>query len=133
MMILVSNILFWLLSHSIAEDVQLKNHYYIKFSRIDNQAKVYLEDSLIITTKLYEGNPDLNVEFDLNDYLKKGINNVKVELINGSGDGIIGYDTYWQIYYEIFENNIPIDYMSDKSNNGTTGLVFSMTHEIIVE
>lgn len=132
-MILVSNILLWFLSQSITQEVQLKNHYYIKFSKIDNQAKVYLEDSLIITTNLYEGNPDLNIQFDLNTYLKKGNNNIRVELINGSGDGIIGYDTYWHIYYEIFENKIPIDYMSDKSNNGTTGLVFSMTHEIMVE
>ena len=109
------------------------NKYYIVFTKIDNQAKVYVEDSLVITTKLYDENPDLNVRYDLNKFLKKGKNTVRVELLNGSGDWFFEFDSDWEIFYEIFKNNDPIDFMSEDSSEGGLGLVFSFTHEIYVE
>lgn len=112
---------------------QLSHHYFIKFSKIDNQAKVYVDDSLVITTKLYDENPDLDVRYDLNKFLKKGKNNVRVELLNGSGDWFFEFDSDWEIFYEIFKNNDPIDFMSEDSSEGGLGLVFSFTHEIYVE
>ena len=93
-----------------------------------------MEDSLIYQSKLIDGNPeDLNLKVDISEHLKQGLNKLKVELINGSGQGFFEKDSHWEIFYEIFKNEDPIDYMSEKSSNGTTGLVFSFTHEIYIE
>lgn len=109
-----------------------KPEYFIIFSKIDNQVKVYVQDSLVFQSELVDGNPKMELKVNLNNYLKKGINDVRVELYNGSGEGFIESDTHWEIYYEIFKDDDPIDYMSEKSENGKEGLVFSMTHEIVV-
>lgn len=109
-----------------------KTDYAILFSKIDNQAKVYIEDSLIFESKVYEGNPELKLRFSLTDYLKPGFNTLRVELFNGSETATLKPDKGWQIYYEIFENEFPIDYVAEKDDNGKQGLVFSMTHEIEV-
>ncbi|MEP4532917.1 MAG: hypothetical protein ABJ004_07520 [Cyclobacteriaceae bacterium] len=111
---------------------QPSEKYTILFSRIDNQAKVYIQDSLIFASKIYDGNPELNLRLDLSPYLKKGSNQVRVELINGSGAGLMEKDDHWEIYYEIFENADPIDFLTQQSNNGKIGPVFTMTHEIEV-
>ncbi|XOV93979.1 MAG: hypothetical protein ACFHWX_04575 [Bacteroidota bacterium] len=128
---IAKSIIFFIIP--LAVFLQQKNDYYILFRKIDNQVKVYLEDSLIYQSKLVDGNPELKLRVDLNEYLKPGQNKIKVELINGSGLGFFEMDNNWEIFYEIFNNNDPIDYMSEESHNGTTGVVFSWTHEIFIE
>ncbi|MEQ8882298.1 MAG: hypothetical protein RLO17_04395 [Cyclobacteriaceae bacterium] len=114
--------------------IQTKNEYYVLFRKIDNRVNIYMEDSLIYQSKLIDGNPeDLNLKVDISEHLRQGPNKLRVELINGSGEGFFEKDSYWEIFYEIFKNEDPIDYMSEKSSNGTTGLVFSFTHEIYIE
>lgn len=109
-----------------------ENKYFIQFHKIDNQAKIYVQDSLIFESELIDGNPTLNLKVQLDKYLKKGDNRIRVELYNGSGDGFFEFDEHWEIYYEIFENDIPIDYLNEKSSNGKNGLVLTMNHEIFV-
>ena len=111
---------------------QQKESCYIVFSKIDNQVKVYSDNKLVYESGVIDGNPKLNITVNLDKFLKKGKNTLKVELHNGSGEGFLEHDEHWEIYYEIFQNEKPIDYMFESSNNGKSGLVFTMEHEIIV-
>ncbi len=119
-----------LLSFFLFQERPTPPEYFILFSKIDNRAKVYVGDSLIYDSKIIDGTPKLALKVNLNPYLKKGTNKVKIELFNGSGIGFFEHDQHWEIYYEIFEDDHPIDFMSEKSNNGKEGLVFTMNHEL---
>ena len=116
-----------LLSH-----IQPSPNYSIHFSKIDNQATIYVNDSLTYNSGVIDGNPNLNIIVSLNKFLNPGLNLVRVELENGSGEVFESFDEKWEIYYELFEDEFPIDYVAEKDDNGKQGLVFSMTHEIEV-
>ncbi|MEP0369357.1 MAG: hypothetical protein ABJN36_02360 [Cyclobacteriaceae bacterium] len=108
----------------------LENSYRINFKKIDNRAKVYVADSLVYDSETIDGNPGLDIMVNLTPHLIEGKNQIKVELYNGSGEGFESFDEKWEIFYEILENDFPIDFLTEKSSNGKEGLVLSMTHEI---
>ena len=58
--------------------------YNITFSKIDNRVYTFVNDELVFDSQFIDGNPDLNLSLDLNPFLKKGTNVIKIQLENGS-------------------------------------------------
>ena len=110
-----------------------ENGYFILFSKIDNQAKVYVNDSLVFESEIVDGSPDLDVKVKLDKYLKKGLNTLKIELYNGSAFNQIMTDTNWEIRYEIFKGKESIDYMHQASAKGKEGFVIDFEHDIYLQ
>ncbi len=110
-----------------------ENGYFILFTKIDNQAKVYVNDSLVYESEVVDGNPDLNVKVTLDKYLKKGLNNLKIELYNGSAFNQVMTDTNWEIRYEIFNGKESVDYMHQTSANGKNGFAIDFQHDIYLK
>ena len=108
--------------------------YNIIFSKIDNRVYTFVNDELVFDSQFIDGNPDLNLSLDLNPFLKKGTNVIKIQLENGSILNAFIVDTHWTIRYEIFENAESYDYGYESSKNGKTGLiVYEKEHNIYLE
>jgi len=122
-------LLIALLSHLF---ILQTSEYSIEFSRVDNRATVHINDSLVYNTGTIDGNPELSLKVNLTDFMKTGVNYIRVDVYNGSGADFDSFDENWEVYYEIFKNQDPIDFFTEKSSNGTAGLVSSMTYEVVV-
>ena len=108
--------------------------YNITFSKIDNRVYAFVNDELVFDSQFIDGNPELNLSLDLNPFLKKGTNVIKIQLENGSILNAFIVDTHWTIRYEIFENDESYDYGYESSKNGQTGLiVYEKEHKIYLE
>ena len=108
--------------------------YNITFSKIDNRVYAFVNDELVFDSQFIDGNPELNLSLDLNPFLKKGTNVIKIQLENGSILNAFIVDTHWTIRYEIFENDESYDYGYESSKNGQTGLiVYEKEHNIYLE
>ena len=109
-------------------------NYEITFSKIDNRAYVFINDKLVFDSQFIDGNPELNLSFNLSPFLKKGDNLLKVQLENGSNLNAFINDTHWTIRYEIFEDGESYDYAYESSKNGKVGLiVYEKEHNIYLE
>ena len=108
--------------------------YSIAFSKIDNRVYAFVNDELVFDSQFIDGNPELNLSLDLNPFLKKGTNVIKIQLENGSILNAFIVDNHWTIRYEIFENAESYDYGYESSKNGKAGLiVYEKEHNIYLE
>jgi len=123
-------VLFYFLVSPAASQAQSADNHSISFYKIDNRVKVFLAEELLYDSDLVDGNPELHIEVNIEKYLKKGLNSIKVKLYNGSDMNDFIADTNWEIRYEIFNNGESIDYLHQLSKNGTEGLVFEYKHDI---
>ena len=123
---------FWLICF-LFPSTQTPN-YSITFSKIDNRVYAFVNDELVFDSQFIDGNPELNLSLDLNPFLKKGTNVIKIQLENGSILNAFIVDTHWTIRYEIFENDESYDYAYESSKNGQTSLiVYEKEHNIYLE
>lgn len=123
---------FWLICALFA--ITQTPDYNIIFSKIDNRVYAFVNDELIFDSQFIDGNPELNLSLDLNPFLKKGTNVIKIQLENGSILNAFIIDTHWTIRYEIFENDESYDYAYESSKNGQTSLiVYEKEHNIYLE
>lgn len=109
---------------------QQKGHH-ITFYKIDNRVKVYVNDTVVYNSKVYDGNPDLKLDVDIEKHLKIGFNRLRVELYNGYEENDFKADRNWEIRYEIFNDEESVDYMHELSKDGAEGLAFTYNHEIL--
>ena len=97
----------------------------IFFKKIDNVARVYMNDSMIFDSRQVEFDPAIGVEFDYETFLSEGLNEVRVDLIN------MGHDP-WEIIYEIYYDGALLDFLSERSRKvyADSGVVVSHHTEI---
>lgn len=105
----------------------------ILFSRIDNQVKIFIDDKLIYDSGIIDGDPDLNIEVDLNPHLKSGDNFVVLEVLNAECKECI--TNQWAVRYEVFQNNESVDYVyeSDEDKDLGYNVKFTMDYEFFIE
>ena len=96
----------------------------IVFNVIDNQALIYVNDELIFDSGVM-AKFDLQLDVDLNKYLSKKNNVVKIVLNNELCDDCMSNP--WSISYEIYENGEMVDYIyeSGEIGKGLGGEVYS--------
>lgn len=103
---------------------------YIHFYIVDNQAKIYVDGDLVHDTNPISHHVSSERKVSLTEFIKPGKHDIKIELFNAMPGDI--YDKYWEIYYEIFVNGTPVDYIHEMEKNGKQGLVWSEEHEIVI-
>ncbi|MEP2275580.1 MAG: hypothetical protein ABJH98_09000 [Reichenbachiella sp.] len=107
--------------------------YSIIFYKLDDFARVYLNDEMIVdTAEKFGMAPKNEVLVDLTPYLKSGIQNLKVELYNGQC--VDCNLNRWAIFYEVFVGDESLEFVSEDSNdkNDDLGLKVTNTHQIDV-
>lgn len=104
-------------------------HYFV-FYKIDNKVKVYVNEKLIYESGLIDANPDFKLRVDMEEHIEKGKNTIRLELYNGSTHSFAIEDTHWEISFELFENDDPIEYRHEKSDNGKVGLAYEWNYII---
>lgn len=107
--------------------------YWIKFYKVNSRVKVYLNEEEVHDSGVHE---EITKPFTvgLSDLIANGDNDLKIELFNGPPyDDSLGYDKYWEIDYEIFHYDEPIDFIYEVSHSGRNGMVWDKEHEISTE
>lgn len=102
----------------------------IIFYKLDDFAKIYAGDSLILdTSEKYGMNPDHDVLVSLGDVLLNG-RQLFVEVHNAGCTDC--NSNKWQIIYEIFKDGESVDYVSEDSNGqpADLGLMTTLEHEL---
>lgn len=108
--------------------------YWIKFYKIDNQVKIYLNNTEVFDSGKGAEKIEGDVAFGFTEKLQTGKNQLRIELYNDPPyEGFMGFDKHWEVFYELFKRDVPIDYIHEQADDGTNGMVWSQEHEIIVE
>ncbi|MEQ8580712.1 MAG: hypothetical protein RIC30_05910 [Marinoscillum sp.] len=108
--------------------------HWIKFYKIDNQVKVFINGELAFDSGKGLEKKDEDVSFGFTEQLRTGKNKIRIELYNEPPyEGFMGFDKNWEIFYELFREDIPVNYIHEKDDNGQKGMVWSIEHEILVE
>ena len=109
-----------------SKDSTKKYEYYFLFGEVHDRAIIYVNGDEVFEASTNQ--VDRSIEFGLDDFLTSGKNKVKVELYNDQT--VMGKDTSWEIYYELFNRSEPIDFVHEETKTGNLGLVFETVHEI---
>ena len=101
----------------------------IVFEKVDNQVEIYAGKELLYTSGLIGNNPELNLSytFKLSDI--KG-SEITIKLKNGVTEDGNESDRHWEIMYELFKNNEPVDYQWESADDYKTGIVFEKTYDL---
>lgn len=107
--------------------------YWIKFYKIDNQVKLLVNGEQIFDSGNGPEKKQEEVAVGFSDKIKRGKNIVRIELYNDIPyEGFMGFDKHWEVFYELFEEDIPVEYIHEQADDGEKGMVYSIDHEIIV-
>ncbi|MFY0606642.1 MAG: hypothetical protein JXR10_08000 [Cyclobacteriaceae bacterium] len=107
--------------------------YWIKFYKIDNQVKLIINGEEIFDSGKGAEKKQEEVSVGFSERMRKGKNTVRIELYNDIPyEGFMGFDKHWEVFYELFEEDVPVEYIHEQADDGETGMVYSIDHEIIV-
>lgn len=104
--------------------------YWIRFNKINSRIIVFVNGNEVFDSGV---NREIlhTVSVGLSKYVRSGKNVIKLDLLNGPPyDDNLGYDTYWEINYELYNQKEPIDYIHEKNEKGRNGHVWTHSHEI---
>lgn len=104
-----------------------KDSYKIVFRKIDNKAILFIEDSVIYDSGTIAGNPDLEVEIFLTEYVERGQIEIRIDSYNGV-EPYNQADSHWELVYDIYKNDEIIDFVREANDNGDVGKVFEEFH-----
>lgn len=98
--------------------------YRLEFDKIDNRVEVFIGDSLIFDSGIIKSNPNLLIEYKVDDEFLKYSKNLTVKLINGKEGVRDGDDIHWEIRYYLYKNQKIIDSHWEFADDGKAGVVF---------
>ena len=106
------------------------SEYLLNFKRIDNLAKVYIQDSLIYSSPIVHGNPEIDYMIDFSEFIVDGSETLKIQLFNGKAPFDYQEDPHWEIrYYLIIKGEI-VDFTHEIGDDNALGKVFEYTYTI---
>ena len=105
-----------------------KSDYLINFKKIDNYAEVYIEDSLIYTSPLVHGNPEVDYLFDFSTFIKDESETLTIKLFNGEAPFHYQEDPHWEVRYYLIINGEIVDFIHEVGNDNSLGKVFEYTY-----
>ena len=107
--------------------------YWIKFYKINSRVIVHLNGEEIHDSGVFE---EITKPYplSLSKLIKEGKNTLEIDLLNGPPyDDSVGFDKYWEIDYEIFNYDEPIDFSYEVNKTGRNGLVWEREHILEIE
>lgn len=104
-----------------------RDSYKIVFRKIDNKVILFVEDSVIYDSGTIAGNPDLEVEIFLTEYVERGQIEIRIDSYNGV-EPYNQADSHWELVYDIYKNDEIIDFVREANDNGDVGKVFEEFH-----
>ena len=113
---------------SILMRTQSEPVYYFLFEKVDNSVEIYFGDSLVYNTGVIESNPDTDLSFR---FTRSDLRNrrITLKLINGTDpNDPYQEDEHWEIRYELFMNDEPIDYQWESGDDYQVGTVFTIEY-----
>ncbi|PIB34952.1 hypothetical protein BFP72_05865 [Reichenbachiella sp. 5M10] len=101
--------------------------YSMIFYKLDDYAIVYINDKEVFDSRDIGLRIKEDVLFDMQPFLNRGTNNLKIEGYNGECSGC--NQNRWGVTYEIFKDGESIDYRSEDSNDQHSDVGLKMTNE----
>lgn len=101
--------------------------YLLNLVKVDNLAKVYIDDSLVYTSSVVHGNPEIDYYFDFSSFVNDGSEILKVELYNGEAPYHIQDDQHWEIRYYLIINGENVDFIHESGDDYRIGKVYEET------
>ncbi len=104
------------------------SNFSLRFFRIDNQAQVVINNSVVWDSGVIHQNPALNKVVSLDKWIPaSGKVNVIVRLHNASGSP--QSHNPWEIHYQLEKDGEAFGFVHEKSNgNSSEGWQFERTH-----
>ncbi|MFZ9046789.1 MAG: hypothetical protein ACO2ZZ_13095 [Cyclobacteriaceae bacterium] len=106
---------------------QNSSQNYFVFEKIDNEVKILLDDEAHYNSGQISGNPEMELKIDLVDLNE--IQTITIKLLNGSGQ-FDQEDKHWEIRYELFLDDQPVDYIWEYADDSRTGIVFEKKYKL---
>lgn len=105
-----------------------EDQYKLILKHVDNRVIVYMNDSTVFDTGMQPGGP-YEKEIDLTQFVNANKTNLKVELYNSNPPNET-MKPGWMIVYDIFINDEVVEFVTEKKNEGTVGVVFTETYDL---
>jgi hypothetical protein len=103
---------------------------YFYFEKIDNIAIIYVEGEEVYRTEQVKGNPDLELTISLENFLNEGTQEILIQLENGHSYNPNIKDKHWEIRYELYLDDQPVDYIWEYADDSRTGIVFEKKYKL---
>ena len=103
---------------------QLNSDYILNLKKVDNLAKVYINDSLVYTSQIVHGNPEVDYYFDFSAFIKDGSEILKIELFNGEAPYQVQDDQHWEIRYYLIIKGENIYFTHESGDDYRIGKVY---------
>jgi hypothetical protein len=104
--------------------------FYLKFTKVDNIAHVYIDDSLIYKSEYTLGGAnEVAYEVDISSYIDNS-KKLKVVLYNGVEPYDEQVDTYWEIMYDLILDGEVVDFIHEQEQENTVGIAFESEYVI---
>ena len=117
-------------NEEVIDQQNVNSDYILNFKKVDNLAKVYIGDSLVFTSQIVHGNPEVDYNFDFSSFVKDGSEILKVQLYNGEEPYHQQEDQHWEIrYYIIIEGEV-VEFEHEFGDDYTIGIVFEKEYEL---
>ncbi|MEQ9007019.1 MAG: hypothetical protein RLP12_03980, partial [Ekhidna sp.] len=101
-----------------------KSDFYVKFTKVDNRAHVYIDDSLIYKSDYTLGGAnEVAYEVDISSYINNS-EKLKVVLYNGVEPYDEQVDTYWEIMYDLILDGEVVDFIHEQEQENIVGVAF---------
>ena len=108
---------------SEVEEIMNWKHMLV-FTKIDNNVKVLVNDSLVFSSGLIPDSPELDLRVDLTPFVKDGTEKLKIELYNGQEPYADQLDPFWELRYDLILNGEISDFDHVLEKNNALGLVY---------
>ena len=101
----------------------------IVFEKVDNQVEVYAGEKLLYTSGIISNNPEVDLSYSFSQSDITG-SEITIKVKNGMTDDANESDRHWEVMYELFKNNQPVDYQWESGDDYKLGVVFEKTYNL---
>ncbi len=109
---------------------QTTTEFGISFNKINNKAKIFVDDSLIYESETIHTGYEVDYFIDISPYISIGAEIIKVELYNGVEPYNEQTDRKWEIMFDVVLDGEVVDFVNESKRDNTIGKVFEAEYVI---
>ncbi|WP_420576208.1 hypothetical protein [Ekhidna sp.] len=102
----------------------------VLFSRINNKAKVFVDDSLIYESKTILSGYDVDEKVNLDPFVSNGAEVIRIELFNGVEPYDDQIDQKWEIMYDLILEGEVVDFVNESIYENKIGRTYEASYKI---